>query len=154
MDPPGIDAKFIDFSSWKLWFFSGEFNEWYSADFSDKFEFELAGTPVAINRDRVWYVTRTPERAAWMLDLNTMTPFQREDMQKVRFYSSNLMLNDQLFALGGIDANGNPSTCCEIYDRALNQWEFIADNEEARYFASSWTAEERYIYLFGGWMTN
>ena len=58
-------------------------------------------------------------------------------------------LNDAIYVMGGLDANGKVLDVVEIYDPASNTWQNGPNLRTARYNSASVVFEGR-IYLMGG----
>lgn len=80
-----------------------------------------------------------------------MKSVKKENMKQRRRSVTRALLNNQIFAIGGFTLTGNPTSLCEAYDIAKNEWNNIAPLKKGRFMSSTWTSEvNEKIYVFGG----
>ncbi|KAH9399582.1 hypothetical protein TYRP_017568 [Tyrophagus putrescentiae] len=74
----------------------------------------------------------------------------RANMKQSRRWFNSVVLNDTIYALGGISKNNNSRCSCERYSSQLNQWSTVAEMNSYRAYASA-AAINGCIYIAGGY---
>ncbi len=142
----------IDKSNGSVQFYDPQDKNWHSSPVSlqlpnGQYNYHLALLGSMLYAFSGWDSDRNATTKMWSRDLSDPSSqwTARADMKQSRKWFSSVVLNDNIYALGGWGKNG-----CERYCSQLNEWSTVADMNSYRDGASA-AVINGCIYVAGGW---